>query len=528
MPSDSTGHTGILLQAGSTIAVTDVRINGGAIGIQNSNQQVIFKNIYFRFCRTAYAATGGFDSVLQSVTLDTCGVGIDSTQSHGDVILLDSTATNSGNTVVFADSANVDGKRNNQIVIQNLKHDTNNPIAITSGNSIKLAAQSSVDTWVWGNAVPGGYQKGTSYITTRPQALLDGSGKFYTQDAPTYANYAIDQIINVKSVSGFPVKGDGQTNDSASLNAILAQNAANCKITYFLYGVYVVLSTLIIPPNSRIVGEAWPVISGSGNNFKDESNPRPVVKVGNVGDVGISHISDMRFTVREPLKGAKIVEVNMAGAQGDVGIWNSVINLGGMKDSTVNSVCTNQDTGGCMAAYVGLHATTSSSLYVQNLWVWTADHTEDGGQNNLQIISTGRGILVESQKATWLVGSGAEHNWLYNYNFNNARNVYAGLLQTESPYNQGRGAVKVAPAPWTPNAAIGDPDFDWCSDPTDGFCRSSVAVNVNGGSNILLYSSASWVSLLSYVPLPSLPRLIFLPYLLASIYFNLSAALRYP
>lgn len=58
------------------------------------------------------------------------------------------------------------------------------------------------------------------------------------------------------------MKGDGATDDSASLNAILADNAAKGKLSYFPYGVYIVKRTLQIPPGSRIVGEAWPVISG--------------------------------------------------------------------------------------------------------------------------------------------------------------------------------------------------------------------------------------------------------------------------
>jgi hypothetical protein len=33
--------------------------------------------------------------------------------------------------------------------------------------------------------------------------------------------------------------------------------------SYFPYGLYIVQDTLFIPPGSRIVGEAWPVISGS-------------------------------------------------------------------------------------------------------------------------------------------------------------------------------------------------------------------------------------------------------------------------
>ena len=241
MPSSSTGHTGIRIEAGSTIAVTDVQITGGAIGIFNTNQQVVFKNIYFKFCTTAYVAPAGFNSLLQGVTFDTCGVGIDATKSHGDVILLDSESKNSGNTVVFRDSSNDNGPRNNQVVIQNLVHNTNNPIAVTLTNQVVLSAKATVDTWVWGNAVPGQYQKGQTYSNARSPALLDGSGKFFTKDAPTYAGYAKDQVVNVKAVPGLEVKGDGRTDDSASLNAILAQNAANCKITlvhiicYFVY-----------------------------------------------------------------------------------------------------------------------------------------------------------------------------------------------------------------------------------------------------------------------------------------------------
>ncbi|PQE14044.1 glucan endo-13-beta-glucosidase protein [Rutstroemia sp. NJR-2017a BBW] len=492
MPSNSNGHIGMNLIGGSTIAVTDMQITGGAIGIQNSNQQVNFKNIYFKYCRTAYAATGGFTSLLQNVVFDTCGLGIDLTQGNanaGNVVLLDSISTNSGTTVKFIESS-TQGPRNNQVVIQNLIHDTSNPIAVNSNGQTKLAAASSINTWIWGNAVPGGFQYGQSYTTTRPKALLDSSGKFFTKTAPSYANYAIDQFINVKNVDGFPVKGDGSTDDSASLNAILSQAAANCKIAYFPYGVYVVKSTLFVPVGSRIAGEAWAVISGAGSNFKDSSNPRPVVQVGNPGDVGVAEISDMRFTVAEPLPGAIILQVNVAGSNpGDVGIWDTIVTMGGTADTTIHTSCKNQDTSTCMAAFLAVHLTSTSSAYLQNIWVWTADHNLDGGP--IQIISTGRGILVEATKATWLVGTGAEHNWLYNYNFNKAQNVFAGLLQTESPYMQGDNAVLLAPAPWVAVSKYGDPDFSWCAG-NDGKCRTSLGQNINGGSNIFLYNTASW------------------------------------
>lgn len=232
MPPNSNGHIGINLSGGSTIAVTDVQVTGGAIGIQNSNQQVNFKNIYFKFCSTAYVAKGGWTSLLQGVTFDTCGVGADISRGNaGDLVLLDSASVNSGVTVLFRDSSSDSGGRNNQVVIENLKHDNSNAIAKTSEGKTVLAAQSVIDTWVWGNADPGNYQTGTSYSTPRPAGLLDSTGRFFTMEAPTYANYGIDQIVNVKGVSGLPVKGDGKSDDSSSLNAILAQNAASGKVS---------------------------------------------------------------------------------------------------------------------------------------------------------------------------------------------------------------------------------------------------------------------------------------------------------
>ncbi|KAK9854691.1 hypothetical protein MYU51_003921 [Penicillium brevicompactum] len=491
MPTSSTGHTGINISGGSTIAVTDVDITGGAVGIKNSNQQVNFKNIYFRQCTTAFQASGGHTALLQGATFDTVGYGVDMTSNGlGSLVLLDSKSTNSGTVVKFHDSSNDGGNRNSQIVIQNLAHDTNNAIAVDSNNNVKLAATDKVDTWIWGNLTPGQYVSGQSLTTTRPDALLS-NGKYFTRAQPTYAEYAADQVVNVKDVSGHTVKGDGSTDDVESLNAILADNAANCKISYFPYGVYIVKDTLKIPVGSRIAGEAWAVISGAGDAFKDAKNPKPVVQIGQPNDVGTIEIQDIRFSVAEILPGAIILEVNAAGTNpGDVALWNTAVTVGGTAETSVKDNCDSQDTSQCMAAFMMMHLTKSSSAYIENFWGWTADHNLDGGSSKT-IISTGRGILVEATKGTWLTGTGSEHNWLYNYNFKSAQNVYAGMLQSESPYMQGDGATHLAPAPWTAEAEFGDPDFSWCGG-GDGKCRTSLATNVDGGKDIFLYNSAAW------------------------------------
>jgi glucan 1,3-beta-glucosidase len=359
---------------------------------------------------------------------------------------------------------------------------------VDSNGNPKLGPTSFVDTWVWGNAIPGNYVTGKTYTTSRPSILLS-NGQYLAKAQPTYGNYAADQIVNVKAVDGFPVKGDASTDDSTSLNAILAQNAANCKVSYFPYGVYVVKSTLVIPPGTRIVGEGWPVIMGVGAAFSSADSPTPIVQVGAPGSTGVAEIQDMRFTVGQVLPGAIIVQVNMAGNPGDVGFWNCHITVGGTAESSVNSACSNGDAKGCMAAFAMIHLTSSSSAYIENMWGWTADHSLDGGPQ--QRIATGRGMLVEATKGTWLSGTAFEHNWLYQYNFVNAQNVFAGMQQTETAYFQGANAVEAVPAPWTANGAFGDPDYSWCAGGANS-CRMGLATNIDGGSDIHLYNGAFW------------------------------------
>lgn len=264
---------------------------------------------------------------------------------------------------------------------------------------------------------------------------------------PSYANYSAADIVNVKAVPGFPVKGDGSTDDSISLNSILAQAASQGKITYIPYGVYILRSQLYIPPGTRMVGEAWPVLSGVGSAFGDASNPSPVVVVGKAGEVGVAQIQDMRFSVADITPGAIILQINMKGQNpGDVALWNSHVTVGGFIDSNVDRVCGDGDPVACKAAFALLHLTASSSAYIENMWGWTADHSLDGGAT--WNIATGRGMLVESTQGTWLTGTAFEHNTLYNYNFHAASNVYAGMQQCETPYWQGNESPRNAPDPW--------------------------------------------------------------------------------
>lgn len=178
-------------------------IVGGAVGIRNSNQQVNFKSVSFSKCTTGISLTGGFVAVIQNAKFDTCGLGINGGNGGppGSIIILDSTSTNSGPVIKYHDSSHDIGDRNNQIILENLSHDGSNPIAVDSNGNTKLGSSSNINTWVWGNVDPGNYQTGKSLGTPRSSSLLS-NGKYFTMAQPTYREYAADQFVNVKAVSG--------------------------------------------------------------------------------------------------------------------------------------------------------------------------------------------------------------------------------------------------------------------------------------------------------------------------------------
>jgi glucan 1,3-beta-glucosidase len=283
--------------------------------------------------------------------------------------------------------------------------------------------------------------------------LIDGSGRYFIKPLPQYSEYPVSAFASVEDAGA---KGDGQTDDTAALQAALLANAG-CKITYFPHGVYLVTDTLYVPPGSRILGQVWSTLSASGAKFADSENPHVMLQVGKEGEVGVAEVTDMLFTVADVLPGAILVEVNMRGAnQGDVSFHNSHYRIGGAADSKTETACQTESEP-CKAAFLLTHLKACSSSYIENAWLWSADHDLDGDYN--QQIGTGRGMLVEAQQGTWLVGTGSEHHTLYAYQFNNAQNVFAAMQQVETPYWQ---PTPRAPNPWTPSLAYSDPTFEGC------------------------------------------------------------------
>ncbi|RCI13331.1 hypothetical protein L249_0320 [Ophiocordyceps polyrhachis-furcata BCC 54312] len=487
-PKGDNGHSGIHLGRGSTLGLSDVRVEYGLNGIwHDGHQQAAYKNIQFYKNKVGMLISAGNTITIMGSTFDSCGAGVRNTGGTPWIAVVDCTSINSG--VSFETTCQP------SFLLENFVKDTDSDMARGPQGTL-LGPSRHVDRFVYGKAAGRGdpvYGPSTA-SSPRPPILAPG-GKYPVIPAPTYADKAASDFINVKDPEqngGNKVHGDDTADDAAALNAVLKYAAKEGRIAYFPFGNYRVESTVVIPPGSRIVGEAWATISGSGAYFKDETKPRPVVSVGEAGDVGVAQMQDLRFTVADVLPGAIIVQFNMAGRlPGDVALWNSLITVGGTRGASKLGEKCRDPSKECKAALLGLHFTRDSSAYVENVWNWVADHvTEDfdGGTS----IAAKAGCLVESTKATWLHALGSEHWWLYQLNLRRARNVMVSLLQAETNYDQGANAKQLAPSPWKPDvSAWGDPDFGSCAE-DDGRCRMGFATVVEGGSDVYSYGSAAW------------------------------------
>jgi glucan 1,3-beta-glucosidase len=231
---------------------------------------------------------------------------------------------------------------------------------------------------------------GEKYTTSRPAALVNSTGFYYTVPPPTYEEFSVSQVVSVKGVSSYPAAGDGTTDDTASLQAII--NESVDKVIYFPHGIYILTDTFLIPAGSWLYGEAWTRLSASESKFANAKSPGAMIKVGNPGNIGVAQFTDFLFTVADVLPGTIMVEVNMAGDKpGNVGFFNCHFRIGGAKGTKVENC---RSTGACNAAHISAHLTPSWSVYWENSWSWSADHDLDGGTSVQP--SDGGGFFIES------------------------------------------------------------------------------------------------------------------------------------
>jgi glucan 1,3-beta-glucosidase len=208
MPHNSL-HTGVSTpEGGSGTYLGDLEFVGGKYGINLNNQQYSFKNIKFTGCNTGVYITHGFALVMQEMDFVDCETAVDSTSGGvgnvGSIALIDSTATSVGTVINTKSESGAD----DSIIIDNLSS-TRSGATVKAGGTTILSG-SVANRWVYGNAYTAvnasKHDAGTTYRYARPSALLSGK-KYFTMAPPTYQDET--HVVNIKSVSGLPVHGDG-------------------------------------------------------------------------------------------------------------------------------------------------------------------------------------------------------------------------------------------------------------------------------------------------------------------------------
>ncbi|KAI0017828.1 glycoside hydrolase family 55 protein [Xylariomycetidae sp. FL0641] len=470
-----TKHRGVFIEEGSGGILSDLVFYGGLQGAIFGNQQFTVRNLTFNNAVTAISQIWDWGWTYKSITVNNCSVGLDmttsgSSESVGSVTFFDSSFTNTKVAFNISRSANSQPSSGGSLAIENVSL-KNVPVAVRYGpTKATLLAGSTgsktIASWLTGHVYnPTGPKvvAGTVAVPPRPAGLVR-NGKYYERSKPSYAGLLSSAFLSVRAGGA---KGDGVTDDTAALQKVINNAVAMGKVVFFDAGTYKVTRTLLIPAGSKIVGEGYASIMSSGAFFNNINAPQVVVQVGKPGGVGTVEWSDMVVSTQGAQAGAILIRWNLSSAPGSPsGVWDVHTRIGGTAGSNLShaqcaAAAAPQSTAvnpACVAGYLALHvARTAGNLYLENVWLWAADHDVDDAALRQVTVYAGRGLLVEAAAGNvWLVAASAEHHSRYQFQFSRTRSLFAGHLQAESPYYQPSPGARQFPF----NASLDDPDFD--------------------------------------------------------------------
>ncbi|KKF95518.1 Glucan 1 3-beta-glucosidase [Ceratocystis platani] len=462
---------GIFMDNGSGGFMTDLTFNGGNYGAFFGNQQFTTRNLTFNNCRTAVYMNWNWAWTFHGVTIDNCGVGIDmgATTATGSILLVDSKISNTP-IGIHSTYSTSNTFTNGTLILDNVDMSDNVPTAILNPESKEIILK--------------GNQKIDGFVQGRAYAGSSGSA---------YQEADVSAFISVRDKGA---KGDGVTDDTAIIQKIFDETTED-QIVYFDHGAYLITDTIEVPKNIKITGEAWPLIMAGGDKtFQDQTSPKPVFRVGKPGDIGNVEITELIFETVGAQPGAIMIEWNLESETASKsGLWDTHFRIGGsagtqLQSDTCKKVSSVEASANpeCIGTFLLFHLTKTASAYFENIWFWVADHELDLTDHSQINIYNGRGILIESTKGAWLWGTSSKHNVVYNYQLSNAKNVFMGLIQTETAYFQGNPSSM---EPFSVNTDYNDPDFETiCQD--DKLCTRTIGLRAVDSSDILIYGASMY------------------------------------
>ncbi|KAK0657899.1 pectate lyase superfamily protein-domain-containing protein [Cercophora newfieldiana] len=491
---------GIFAENGSGGGISDITFTGGAYGILGGNQQFTAQRLTFNGCAIGVHVFWDWGWVWKSITMNNVETGFilypeDGGTGHiGSASFLDSTFNNVGTVIFTFELLGAIAGGTTGVIIENTVFSGVNAGLITDfGRSLLDGGSRKIDHWAVGRIYSGtaassSWSRGEKIGNfRRSPGLTDvATGAYFERPKPQYADRPLSDFLHVRD---FGATGNGVTDDTAAFqNAV---DSALGKVLFVDAGSYILTKTLTIPTGTKIV---------------DASNPKVLLQVGRKGEIGSVELQDLIITTKGPTAGAVLIEWNMeSSGPGEAALWDVHVRIGGATGTGLTpDECPAVRSGvnaNCNAASLMMHLTPTGSGYFENMWLWLADHDIDdplldNPTNNMEQTSVyaARGFLIESTKPTWLYGTASEHAVFYQYNFHKARNIFAGMIQTESPYYQ---PTPPPPAPFKNQVGLfpGDPDYTCAAGEFNG-CDQSWGLIIRQSTNILVAGAGlySWFS----------------------------------
>ncbi|KIJ60532.1 glycoside hydrolase family 55 protein [Hydnomerulius pinastri MD-312] len=213
--SQSHGVLLSLLHAQSHCA--DITFNGGKTVITVGNQQLTVRNLTINTAVVGVAAAWSWamttnDDVQPHAFVGhqvgfslTTGGTTSATQYVGSEAIIDATVMNNG--VFISTTKPGGGTLAGSLVLNNIMlHDVPVTVGVQTGEVVRQRSKDStwIDSWGQGNVYVGtsGQPQFTQGPITPPQKpwnVIDSTGKIFGKSHPQYADYALEQIVSVKS-----------------------------------------------------------------------------------------------------------------------------------------------------------------------------------------------------------------------------------------------------------------------------------------------------------------------------------------
>lgn len=327
---------GIFAENGSGGVISDITFRGGKFGIYGGNQQFTAQRLTFDGCETGIQIIWDWGWIWKSIHMKNVQTGFRLLQESpnsghiGSVSVIDSSFQGVGTAILVAPLNSKTGSGSTGVIVENVQFSgVDKAVADTSG-AVLLVPSPKVDHWVVG---PVYSADGTRQFSTggkdnagfhRQRVLLDSNGAYLERSKPQYEDRGVGDFVHVKD---FGAKGDGSSDDTAAFQSALY--ASQGKILFIDAGSYILTSTVVVPPGSKIVGEAWSQLVASGAYFSDANNPKVMLQVGKDGDEGSMEMQDLIFTNRGPTAGLVLVEWNInADSPGSAALWGKYYSFG--------------------------------------------------------------------------------------------------------------------------------------------------------------------------------------------------------